>query len=1011
MLWEIDIYPAPCQPDRLALQITADAAELGIASELHVAAANGYLIQGRLERQQVERLAEELFADRVVERAIVTQVGSAPPLNPIKSVAADAQSLLVHVLPKPGVMDPVAQSAQAAIADFGLEVEAVRTLRKFWLSNLSPNKVPLLAAKVLANDAIEQVVIGPLEFDRLELGSDYVFKLITVPLREMDDTALVKLSRTGQLFLSLDEMQAIQAHFRQFNRDPTDAELETLAQTWSEHCSHKTLAGRIAYTGPLGDTPVFAGPSSTVSGAQSHFFENMLKETIFAATQKIRANRQENGQDDWCVSVFQDNAGVVRFDDQNNVVFKVETHNHPSALEPYGGANTGLGGVIRDPMGTGLGAKPIASTNVFCFAPPDTPIDSVPPGMLHPRRVMKGVVAGVRDYGNRMGIPTVNGAIYFDPRYLGNPLVFCGNVGLLPVEKSHKQPQTGDLIVAIGGRTGRDGIHGATFSSAELTSESESLSGGAVQIGNAITEKMLLDVVLQARDRGLYTAITDCGAGGFSSAVGEMGQEIGAHVRLDCVPLKYSGLSYTEIWISEAQERMILAVPPASWPELKALCESEDVEATAIGEFRSTRRLQLFYHDKQVADLSMQFLHEGRPLVVRQAVYKPPEEKPLHFKSESSSLRVDHNATLLKILGSPNVCSKEWVIRQYDHEVQGGSVIKPLVGIHNDGPSDAAVLRPVLNSRRGIVVSCGMNPRYGDFDTYHMATSAIDEAMRNCVAVGADPERIAILDNFCWGDCERPETLGSLVRAALACRDLAVALGTPFISGKDSLNNEFRYVDANGEKRILAIPPSLLISALGQIDDVDRCVTMDLKRAGNVLYQVGTTKNEMGGSHFVLVNELTGGYVPKVDAARAKATFGALHRAIHAGLVRSCHDLSEGGLATAAAEMAFAGGLGARLYLLEVPHDAHANEVATVPGGLAIVLLFAESNTRFLVEVPPDRVGRFEAAMGDVPHAAVGEVIAESNLLVVDVDPMANRHVVEIEVAALKQAWQKPLKW
>ena len=392
----------------------------------------------------------------------------------------------------------------------------------------------------------------------------------------MDDAALERLSREGQLYLSLVEMQTIQAHFRAAGRDPTDVELETIAQTWSEHCSHKTLAGRIHYRDPDGE----------------RHFENMLKETIFAATQEIR---QAAGDRDWCVSVFADNAGVIRFDEQYNVVFKVETHNHPSALEPYGGANTGIGGVIRDPMGTGMGAKPICNTDVFCFAPPDTPAESLPPGVLHPRRVMKGVVAGVRDYGNRMGIPTVNGAIYFDPRYLGNPLVYCGNIGLIPRDKSFKHPQPSDLIVAVGGRTGRDGIHGATFSSAELTSHSETVSGGAVQIGNAITEKMVLDVLLAARDRGLYNAVTDCGAGGFSSAVGEMGEKIGAEVWLDRVPLKYEGLSYTEIWISEAQERMVLAVPPEKWDELTALCASEGVEATVIGQFVPTGRLVLKY--------------------------------------------------------------------------------------------------------------------------------------------------------------------------------------------------------------------------------------------------------------------------------------------------------------------------------------------------------------------------------------------------------------------------------
>ncbi|MCU0876017.1 MAG: AIR synthase related protein, partial [Pirellulaceae bacterium] len=641
-------------------------------------------------------------------------------------------------------------------------------------------------------------------------------------------------------------MQTIQEYFRQLGRDPTDVELESVAQTWSEHCSHKTLAGRIAYRDPNGPRR----------------FENMLKETIFAATQQIR---RDLGTDDWCVSVFKDNAGVVRFDDQYNVVFKVETHNHPSALEPYGGANTGIGGVIRDPLGTGMGAKPVCNTDVFCFAPPNTRPEDLPPGVLHPRRVMKGVVSGVRDYGNRMGIPTVNGAVYFDPRYLGNPLVYCGTVGILPCDKSFKEPRAGDWIVAIGGRTGRDGIHGATFSSAELTSESETVSGGAVQIGNAITEKMLQDVLLAARERGLYHAVTDCGAGGFSSAVGEMGEHIGAEVWLEKAPLKYEGLSYTEIWISEAQERMVLSVSDEQWPEFAALCKSEDVEATIIGKFVPTGKLELKYAGQVVADLRMEFLHDGRPPVVREAVYEPPAVQPLSSRggpwqpSAAGATGRDWTGALRQILGSLNVASKEWVIRQYDHEVQAGSVIKPLVGVENDGPGDAAVVRPLLSSRRGLVIACGMNPRYGDFDTYHMAASAIDEAIRNCVAVGADPRRIAILDNFCWGYTDRPETLGSLVRAALACHDLAVVLQTPFISGKDSLNNEFSYLDADGRKRTISIPPSLLISAMGQVDDVSRCVTMDAKEAGNLIYLVGVTKAELGGSHLSLVEGLSGG--------------------------------------------------------------------------------------------------------------------------------------------------------
>ena len=1022
MLWEVDIHPAPGQPDLLGRPVATAAEELGLAADLKVSAARAYLIQADWDRAQAERVARELLTDRIVERTVVAAVGDGE-LNQPPPGAATSAALLVHVLPKPGVMDPVAQSVMSAITDFGLKAEVVRTLKKFWIEGLAQDRIGPLSGKVLANDAIEQVIVGPLGFRHLDLGSPYRFRLTTVPIRAMDDEALRVLSRQGQLYLSLVEMQTIQAHFRQLDRDPTDVELETVAQTWSEHCSHKTLTGRIRYReiGGAGCQPakdVVAGAADWQSAPQvsERTFENMLKETIFAATQKIR---QDLGPDDWCVSVFRDNAGVIRFDEQYNVVFKVETHNHPSALEPYGGANTGIGGVIRDPMGTGMGAKPICNTDVFCFAPPDTPLEEIPAGVLHPRRVAKGVVSGVRDYGNRMGIPTVNGAVYFDPRYLGNPLVFCGDVGLIPCDMSFKETRPGDLIVAIGGRTGRDGIHGATFSSAELHSESETVSGGAVQIGNAITEKMVLDVLMAARDRGLYSAVTDCGAGGFSSAVGEMGEKIGAKVFLDLAPVKYAGLSYTEIWISEAQERMVLSVPPEKWDELRSLCESEGVEATQIGIFEPTGRLNLMYEGHTVADLSMDFLHGGRPPVVREAVYEASPRREPRGSDASGAENVpgthrsvaksqDHTPALLRILGSLNVCSKEWIIRQYDHEVQAGSVIKPLVGVANDGPSDAAVLRPVLNSRRGIVIACGMNPCYGDLDPYWMAAAAIDEAVRNCVAVGADPQRIAILDNFCWGNCDRPETLGSLVRAALACYDVATVLGTPFISGKDSLNNEFR---PHGADEPIAIPPSLLISAIGQVDDVSRCVTMDLKEPGNLLYLVGVTRDELGGSHFrrVACDALPGGCVPQLDPHLAKKTFAAMHRAIHAGLVRACHDLSEGGLAVAAAEMAFAGGCGLDIDLQAVPCDDSLPSPSGrgAGGGGIAARLFSESNTRFLCEVRPEHAAAFEAAVAGAAYTRIGQVTESDRLIVRSGDA----NVIESDLAALKEAWQKPLRW
>ncbi len=974
MLWEVEIRPSSNQIDREGARVLSECRAFGIKSVKQVQSARSFLIQGNVDQETVKQASIDLLADTVVETYSIRQLADSNG-NGTSQDFAGTTCRLINVLFKPGVADNVAQSTQAALSDLGLDVEAVSTCRKYWVNgDANDGDVQLVASRLLASDAIEQVIWGPLKLGSIALGSNYEYELITVSIRGMNSDDLTTLSLDGQLYLNLAEMQTIRQYFVKLDRDPTDVELETIAQTWSEHCSHKTLAGRIHYR----------------DDDQDRKFENMLKETIFAATDTIR---EKMGDDDWCVSVFKDNAGIVRFDDKHDVCFKVETHNHPSALEPYGGANTGIGGVIRDPLGTGLGAKPVCNTNVFCFAPPDTPHESLPPGVLHPKAVVQGVVAGVRDYGNRMGIPTVNGAIYFDPRYLGNPLVYCGNVAMIPVGKSEKHVTPGDLIVTVGGRTGRDGIHGATFSSARLTQESEDISGGAVQIGNAITEKIVVDVILQARDKSLYSAITDCGAGGFSSAVGEMAAKVGAEVWLDRAPLKYSGLSYTEIWISEAQERMILAVPPRNWPEFAALCASEGVEAAVIGEFQQTGRLVLKYHDRQVADLLMSFLHDGRPPTIREAIYKSPLTRSLTILRKG---RYDDD--LKRILGSLNVCSKEWVIRQYDHEVQAGSVIKPLVGVENDGPSDAAVLRPDLASHRGLVIACGMNPRYGEFDTYWMAASAIDEAIRNCIAVGANPRRIAILDNFCWGNTDRPEVLGSLVRAALGCHDCALAYQTPFISGKDSLNNEFSYQDATGCEHEVIIPPSLLISALGQIDDVGRAVTMDLKQAGNRLFLVGATANELGGSHFSLINNLSGGDVPRVDFERAPKIFSLVHESIRLGLLRSCHDLSEGGLAAAVAEMAFAGARGVHLELKPLAKINGIDDDA--------VLLFSESNTRLLLEVAENDQHELADVFSEFPAVQVGRVVEDDRVTIYGANgPM----VIDSALSDLKECWKRPL--
>ncbi|TWT43600.1 Phosphoribosylformylglycinamidine synthase 2 [Thalassoglobus neptunius] len=963
MLWEIEIS-SKSGPDREAEHALAEARMCRLNSLATVRSARSYLIEGSLDNAQLQQ-ASGVLADRVVEQVTVRSL-------PDHSEAGQTERLL-NVLFKPGVTDNVGATATKALQELGFEVERVSTCRKYWVNaDSNESEVERFASRVLSNDSIDRVLFGPLQLTSLAVGSEQDFELKHVSIRDMDDEQLKTLSQTGQLYLSLTEMQTIRDYFRELERDPTDIELESIAQTWSEHCSHKTLAGRIAYRDENGE----------------RHFENMLKETVFAATQTIRKNL---GDADWCVSVFKDNAGIVRFDDKQDVCIKVETHNHPSALEPYGGANTGLGGVIRDPLGTGLGAKPVCNTDVFCFASPETGFDSLPPGVLHPRTVMRGVVSGVRDYGNRMGIPTVNGAVYFDDRYLGNPLVYCGNVAMIPRGMSEKEVHPGDYIVAVGGRTGRDGIHGATFSSAELTHESEELSGGAVQIGNPITEKMVHDVILEARDRRLFNAITDCGAGGFSSAVGEMGEETGAEVWLEKAPLKYQGLTYTEIWISEAQERMVLSISPDKWDEFNALCESEGVEATVIGKFTDTKMLELKYQGESVGSLAMSFLHDGRPPVIRDAVYSPPEERAVNLDSET----IEHGEVLRKILASLNVCSKESIIRQYDHEVQAGSVVKPLVGIANDGPSDAAIIRPDLSGKRGLVISCGMNPHLGDADPYWMAASAIDEAVRNCVAVGADPERIAILDNFCWGNTERAETLGSLVRAALGCQETAVAYGTPFVSGKDSLNNEFSYVDGE-TSRTISIPSSLLITALGQIGDIEKAVTMDLKSAGNVLLLIGETHNELGGSHFNLVTGRDGGIVPRVDFEKAPKLFSAVHELIDRGFVRSCHDLSEGGLAVTLAEIAFAGGLGAEIQLQKSGVDA-------------TVELFSESNTRFVLEIPSEHLADCHNVLeqAQLPAAVeLGHVNESSELVVRGSDGTV---LIQDSLKALKQCWQEPL--
>lgn len=982
-VYRIEVRPKPGAPDPKGAAALRDVQSLGLPAAPHqIDSANVYLLEGELNDDQIVQLTDELLADPVTEQATI---GASRP-----SAAA-----LVEVHPLPGVMDPDAEAVRQAInAMLGIEVD-VRTGRRYDMHGVDSATARSLAERTLANSVIHAIHDEPYFPSQFPHGTQYDLRLVTVRLRDLDDAALMKLSRESHLFLSLEEMKAIQAEYRRLGRDPHEIELETIAQTWSEHCVHKTMKATIRYREEISgvESPRIAmrgRPYHEINPDGSVTIHNLLKGTVAAATHELIAEGV-----DWCLSVFVDNSGVIAFDDQHAVCFKVETHNHPSAIEPYGGAATGIGGCIRDVIGTGLAAKPIAATDIFCVAFPE--VEDVPAGCLHPRRILTQVVAGVRDYGNRMGIPTLNGAVWFDDNYIGNPLVFCGCIGVMPRDKIKGRAQPGDRIVVVGGRTGRDGIHGATFSSAELTDTHAAEFAHAVQIGNAITEKITLDAILAARDheRGcLFNAITDCGAGGFSSAVGEMGRELGALVHLERAPLKYSGLSPTEIWISESQERMILAVPPQNLAALREICAAHDVEMADLGQYgEESGDLILKYRDAEVGRISTRFLDEGLPETVREAVW-PQTLKRRNVETTKRQASIEQ--ALLELLAHPNIASKRWIIRQYDHEVQGRTRIKPIAGEPplREGPSDAAVITPVLGTSRGLAIGNGLATGWQG-DPYLMALAAIDETVRNLVCVGADPSRIAILDNFCWPSCNIPENLGALVRAAEGCYDGAKAYRTPFISGKDSLNNQFTTEDG----RTIQIPYTLLISGMGIVEDVHQCVTMDAKEPGNLLLMVGRTDRKMGGSHYEMIfgePDRIDPALPVVDLEHGPRTARAVAELIRTGLVRSAHDCSEGGLLVAAAEMAFAGGRGLRMDLTLLPMSGSLS---------AIEECFAETPSRYLLEIERGQLDAIDAALRrhNVPYGIIGEFNDGGNLTLGD-------HL-NVKIEELQAAWSQTLDW
>ncbi len=780
-----------------------------------------------------------------------------------------------------------------------------------------------------------------------------------IKIKNLSDKELIELSKKMLLSLNLLEMQTIKKYFSEKNREPSSMELEIIAQTWSEHCIHKTMTSPIEYNGTN--------------------IKNLLDETIFKTTRELNLNH--------CLNEFSDNAGIINFNKYYGIAMKVETHNHPSAIEPYGGASTGIGGVIRDVLGCGKGAKPVLNIDVFCFGRIDTAPEKIPENVIHPKRIFKGVVEGVRDYSNRMGIPTSSGAIIFNDAYISNPLVYCGTIGIIPKKYIKKKVNPGDLIVAIGGRTGRDGIHGATFSSLGLDASS---NVSCVQIGDPITEKKFADVLMKLRDMDLINSITDCGAGGFSSAIGEMASDCGAKVYLEKAPLKYSGLKPWEIFLSESQERMILSVSPDKIEKLKELLEKEDVQTVILGEFTDTKILQIYYENNLKAELDLDFIHKGIPKIKRKASWKKRTAKKTIHKNS-------HNIGDLfnKVISHPNIASKEVVISQYDHEVQGGSVLKPLASVKQDAPQDGCVIRPLLDSYEGIAVGLGINPAYGSIDPYLMALSNCEEAARNLVAAGGDIKHAGFIDNFCWGDVENEKILGELVRAAQGCYDASIMLGVPFVSGKDSLNNFYiSKKEKSGMSAAVSIPGTLLITCVAPVLDVRKVIGSSFKLSNSIIYLIGETFDELGGSTLYDILRIDGGNPPNLNDKVSLKILKFIQSAIEKEIILSCHDLSDGGLAVAISEMCFSE-IGAEINIAEISKSEDN-----------IISLFSESNSRFLVEVEEKNIDTFESFAAGLPIFKIG-FTGKDKLLIKN----KNEVIIKSKIDAIKHLYKNTIKW
>lgn len=951
-----------------------------------------YLVAPGLAPEEARRVAEE-FAGPVVRQAAVGRLEDGP------------FDVAVAVGYKPGVTDPVGKSAKVAIEDLlGRHLgdhAAVFTSRLYLLSGVDRPAAERIARQLLANEVIERIAIwtwaewqsSPPDLSVPRVPEHAPRGVETVRLEGKDDAALARLSRERLLALTPEEMRTIRDFYRKaaddprraaaaLGGDPTDAELECIAQTWSEHCKHKIFNATIVYREP---------------GRAPETIRSLFKTCIRGTTEAVdRAIRARDGKS-WLVSVFHDNAGVVAATPRWHLVYKVETHNSPSALDPYGGAITGIVGVNRDPFGTGIGADLLSNVWGYCFASPDF-AGELPPGLLHPRRVREGVHHGVIDGGNQSGIPYGRGWELFDARYLGKPLVYCGTVGRMPVTVQdlpahEKRTRPGDRIVMVGGRIGKDGIHGATFSSAELTEESPVQ---AVQIGDPITQKMMFDFLLEARDLGLYSAITDNGAGGLSSSVGEMARQPGgAKLDLARAPLKYQGLAPWEVLVSEAQERMTVAVPPEQLDAFLALARRREVEATDLGAFTDDGWLECTWDRRTVLLLPLDFLHEGDPDLRLEAEWTPAAPAPLPARPAPASAD-EGNALARAFLARDNLRSNELLARTYDHEVKGLTVVKPWVGVHRDVPSDASVFLVAHDGDpTGYALAEGVFPTYSDEDAHAMAQAGVDLAVRRVIAAGARPDRIAALDNYCWPDpVESPSNpdgrrkLAQLVRASRGLQEICVAYGVPLVSGKDSMKN-----DAVIAGKRISIPPTLLASAIAIVEDVRRAVTLEVAEAGAVLVAVGETRDELGCTEWAAARGDAGGAVPRCRPEAWWPRYRAVSDAVRDGTAIAAHAVGRGGLLPALFHLARAAGLGLAADLDRLPREG-------APGWEA--LLFSESAGRFLLACRPERAGDLVGRLG--PGAArVGAFDAGGRLRVA----LGGRPLVDAAVDELAAAWKR----